>query len=116
MEKIITLNDKKIRMKASAYSALIYRANFGEDIFPAQAKLIGFASSKNFNDINTVDLLRMAWSFAKTADKEVIPFEQWVEEVGDFPVLDILPQIAELITANITSTTKIKNQNAATKK
>lgn len=117
MEKTITLNGKETKLKANAMNALIYRAAFGEDIFKVQgmfAKIVDADGNVNIELIDSIGVMRLVWTMAKAADKETYDFEKWLEGFEEgFPVMDILTDIGELLTINLTSTTKIKNASAA---
>lgn len=76
----------------------------------------GKNTAANINsEINVIDIMKMIYAMAKLADKNILPFEKWLEEIEEFPVFDVVNQAADMFMVNMTSTTKIKNANAAGK-
>jgi len=132
MEKIIKIGDYSIPVRSTAASLIKYKANFGRD---GLADLIRLAKSvKNNNeaadgelnvddiDEDTFDMdmfFRFLWVFAKSANPEIPPMEDWLEGY-DIPPLTFamtaLPQTLELLGTTIKSTTVSKNSIAAVKK
>lgn len=123
MEKIIKIGDKKVKLKANAMQALIYRSNFGKDIMEVQGSMLGMvnfeedgSTTLNLNGIKGLDsvgIVQIIWCMAKAADDSVPPLENWLEQFDVFPVMDIFAEAYELILANFISTSKIKNRKAA---
>jgi hypothetical protein len=111
MEKTIVIGDKKLLMKASAKNLLVYHSQFGEDFFSAAGSLVhvGMDGTVDFRKISSLDVARLAWCMAKTADGALLPFEEWFAELDTFPVLDVYTEIIELIVVNMTT----KNARAA---
>ena len=113
MEKNIIIDGKEIKLKANAMNALIYRSAFGEDIFKAQSMLFTAKDKKGNIDISKIDslgMIKIVWTMAKAANDDTAPFEEWLSSFEEFPVLDLLGEIVDLILVNMTSKTKIKNQ------
>lgn len=105
MEKIIEIGDKKILLKACAKNLLVYNAQFGEDFFSAAGSLVhaGMDGTVDFRKISSLDVARLVWCMAKTADDTILPFEDWFASMDAFPVLDIYTELIELITVNMTA-------------
>ena len=116
MEKIIKIGEKEVLLKANAMNALIYRSNFGNDIFTDEAKIVSVAKDENYGEIEIVKLMQIVWTMAKAADSKTEPFNEWVSNFEEFPVFDVLTDIIELILMNFSSKTNIKNSMAAVKK
>ena len=65
-----------------------------EDFFDALIKITSF---------EFVDLLNITWALAKTADETIPEPNNWVREIGSFPIDEIGPQIFELILSGVVS-------------
>jgi hypothetical protein len=112
MEKIIKIDGKDVPLKATAMNMVVYRSQFNKDIMEVAGQIVKAGSTQNFADIDSLGVARIIWTMAKTADKDLPPFEKWFEGIEMFPVLDILGDTMELIMANLTSITTIKPKNA----
>lgn len=112
MEKIIKIDGKDVPLKATAMNMVIYRGQFNKDIMEVAGQIVKAGSTQNFSEIDSLGVARVIWTMAKTADKDLPPFDQWFEGIEQFPILDILGDTMELIMANLTSTTTIKPKNA----
>lgn len=111
MEKKITLGGKEILLKATAMNLLIYQAEFGEDMFKAKGELLKAFSSEgiDYSSINSLQLLRMIWTFAKTGDKNFPPFREWMESLDEVPVVDLYNDNIDLFLSNMITKSDIKN-------
>ena len=125
MEKTIKVGDYEFRAKSTAASFLTYKREFGKDAMADLLKFAGSASKVDTSDENALMsalsegnfdfeiFLRFVWVFAKSADKDIKPFEAWLDGF-DVPVIDfimaILPEMQELMFAQLkTSVTPKKN-------
>jgi|SRR5699024_11347436 len=101
MEAIIHVNEQKVRLKANAITAMHYKNQFKSDVLKdtlhalggieAIIKLKGLEKSENYkqlaeviDNIDTVLVYQLVWAFAKTADRNLPPFFDWLE-VNDLP-------------------------------
>lgn len=116
MEKIVNLNGEDILLKSVAMTAVIYRSEFGEDIFKATAPFLE-VSTKNgidFSKIEQESAMRLFWAYAKTANKDFTPYREWVGALEAFPLMDVLSELIDLVLVNLTSNIKSpKNAKAA---
>lgn len=112
MEKIIKIDGKDVPLKATAMNMVVYRSQFNKDIMEVAGAIVKAGSTQDFAQLDSLGVARVVWTMAKTADKELPPFEKWFEGIEQFPVLDILGDCMELIMANLTSTSTIKPKNA----
>ena len=112
MEKIIKIDGKDVPLKATAMNMVVYRSQFNKDIMEVAGAIVKAGSTQDFAQLDSLGVARVVWTMAKTADKDLPPFEKWFEGIEQFPVLDILGDCMELIMANLTSTTTIKPKNA----
>lgn len=131
MEKIIKISGKDVALRANARNLTIYRDEFQEDYFLAsgmiqnmyipmvdadgnQIKRKGkLLYTVDATKLDSIRLARLIWTMAKTADKELIGFEDWLDSLEAFPILEVFQNAADLISVNLATTTEIKNADAA---
>jgi hypothetical protein len=115
MEKIITIDGRQVKMKSTGAYLLKYKSQFGRDALRDVFKLYGVfdAETKEVKNLEALDLevfYNLIWTLAKTADPSIGPPEQWLDGFSEFPLMDIIPEVMELITSCIKSTAKSKKK------
>lgn len=134
MEKTIIIDNKEVRLKASASFALRYKAQFGKDILktllPLVEKTIPLFNQLNGKelDIKTLtdeqlgliinacsivemeDVYNVIWTLAKTADSTIPEPIIWLDGFEEFPLADIMPVVAELLLPSLFSTKESKKK------
>ena len=117
MEKTIVIDGKNIKLKSNALLPLIFKTNFGRDIFEVQSQVFGLGREglniRQMRDIECLGIQQVVWAMAKAADKNISPFEDWLSQFDEFPIFDFFNEILDLFLSNVSSTTKIKNAEAA---
>ena len=116
MEKTIEIDGKQVTFKSSGATPKRYKMQFQRDFF---VDLLGMGITKvNFEALSEEQQLEtirkinfdmfydIAWTFAKTADPEIKDPLTWLDSFGTFPIVDILPQIQDLLAASITTKKK----------
>ncbi|MFD2442934.1 hypothetical protein ACFSO7_02940 [Bacillus sp. CGMCC 1.16607] len=105
MEKTILIDEKKITFKSTGATALRYKAQFGKDYLTEILKL---DKLKKFNmedgNIDGADFevfYNIAWVMAKTADQSISDPLTWLDGFDEFPLLDIIPELQELMTSSL---------------
>lgn len=114
MEKTIILNGEELKLKANAMNPIIYADAFTDEFFEAQTNIIQAFDKRGGYDpkkIKTVEVMRLVWTMAKTADRSFPNFDEWVESLDAFPLVMLMGDIAPLIIHNITGNTDIKAKN-----
>jgi hypothetical protein len=113
MEKTITIDGKQVRFKSTGATALRYNMQFRKDFFVEIMKLDRLKKIKdiqeNPNLLDGIDFevfFNVAWTMAKTADPEIPDPITWLDSFDEFPLMDIIPELEELIYANIASKKK----------
>lgn len=112
MEKVIKVDGKDVRMRASALIPRLYRFKFGRDIIKdmitlQKAKKRADALSKDATDeeiqeaqFSVIDLTifeNVAYIMAKHADPAIPDTpEEWLEGFNMFSIYEILPEILNL--------------------
>lgn len=115
MEKIITIDGRQVKLKATGALMLRYKAQFGRDIFKDLLTLeraVDVEGNK-INDINALDLdmfYNLIWLLAKTADPQLPPPTEWLDSFSEFPLFDIVPEITDMIFGCISSTVPSKKK------
>lgn len=115
MKKKVNIGGNKIDMKASAKNLLIYRDYFGEDMLRPQWDFIDNAKAGAIEKMNGLDIIKIAWTLAKTADDSIPNLDEWLDGFNDFPIVEAVNELTELILSNLTSITPIKNEKATEK-
>lgn len=113
MEKTLTIDGKEVRFKSTAATPLRYKAQFGKDYFSEILKMESLGNLKqgkiSTKDIQKIDFevfYNIIWVLAKTADKSIKEPMEWLDTFDEFPLMDIIPQIQDLITASLQSKKK----------
>jgi len=108
MRKVIKIGNAEICMNANAVIRMYYRSNFNrkmltdlmecKKLLKLKDKLSGSSGEELFqgltiDEIDTLDnlsenTLKMAWAMAYAENKEILPFEEWIESLGDFKIFD----------------------------
>jgi hypothetical protein len=107
MEKTIIIDGKSIRFKTTGATPLRYKAQFGKDYFK---EILKMASLRNLdeNNIQPKDLesldfevfYNISWVMAKTANPDIPEPVAWLDEFDEFPIVDILPEMMELLESS----------------
>ena len=113
MEKIIKIGDNEIKMKATAGTLMRYRNNFGKDFIKDLQALQKKLNEKleNGAEFEALDLEmfeQIAWCMAKTADNNVPDIEHWLDNFDAFDIMTVLPEIMNLLVANMEQLSKKK--------
>lgn len=114
----ITIGDKTLRLRGSALSLLHYHQEFGRDLLgDLVGMMTGLAGIQTFaggeadpakldlSKLDTVALLRLIWTLARTAvgvGGQFPSFARWLEEHEDIDIFD-----PELMTAVMEEAKKI---------
>jgi len=113
----VTIGDKTLRLRGSALSLLHYQQEFGRDLLGDMVGMMtgmaGFQALANggtvdpskldFSRLDSVAILRLIWTLARTAAGAPIPsFQRWLEEHEDIDIFD-----PDLLTAAMEEAKKI---------
>lgn len=122
MEKILNIDGRQVKFKSTGAFLLRYKQQFKrealKDIYKLQESIIE-KRDKDGNkvqelvNIDALDLevfYDLAWTLAKTADPNILPPIEWLDEFGEFPLLDIIPELIDLIFSCITSSVESKKK------
>jgi hypothetical protein len=114
MEKTIKIDGKEIRFKTNGATPLRYKAQFGRDYFKEILKLAPLEKLSGKKKIEGKDLeildfevfYNIAWIMAKTADPAIPEPIAWLEQFEVFPMVEIIPELQELMLASFQTTKK----------
>lgn len=113
MEKTLTIDGKQVRFKSTGATPLRYKAQFRKDFFSDMMKLNSLKNLQKDDiqaeDIQQIDfevLYNIVWVLAKTANKEIPEPIEWLDEFDEFPLMEVIPELQELIGASIQSKKK----------
>lgn len=115
MEKTVNIGGKKIKLKANARNLLVYRDAFSEDMLRPQWNFIDNARAGALDKMDGLELAKITWTLAKTADSSVEDFDNWLDSFDSFPVIDVVNALTDVVLSNLTSITPIKNEKATGK-
>lgn len=109
MKKILNIGGNDVAFECNAVTSILYKQEFNENYFGEMLKLSKVmealkdplkASDKDLESIDLDVLTRLAWACAKTADRSINSYLDWLTENKDFNLIDDGVVIAELITSN----------------
>ena len=123
MERTIKVGGAELRMRASALIPRLYRFRFGRDLIKDMTQLEkaykkamsvkedATDDERQDAELGVLDLTifeNVAWAMAKNADPNVPNDpDEWLDTIdGVFSVYEVLPQILDLWTAGLETTSK----------
>ena len=114
MEKIITIDGKKIGFKTNGATPLRYKAQFGKDYFKEILKLAPLEKLMNKEEIDVSDLdaldfelfYNISWIMAKTYEPTIPEPLEWLEQFDEYPIADIIPELQELMASSFQTSKK----------
>jgi hypothetical protein len=117
MEKTIVIDGKQVRFKSTGATPLRYKAQFHKDFFVEIIKLNTLKKIKNGDDIKPEDvehvdfdvLYNIIWVMAKTANPTIPEPVEWLDTFEEFPLMDIVPKVQDLIGASLQAKKKLNH-------
>ena len=122
MRKIITVGEQEYELGTSAYTPIAYKQQFGKDYFQDLFSMLQNQSlmselnklNSDEKESNEVDISilsdfdmtffnRLFWTFAKTANPHIKPYEQFFMEMETFPIQEIGPELMEMLNASMST-------------
>ena len=121
MEKTITIDGKDVRFRSSGATPLHYmnqfQSDYTKDIVKMGVDLVVDKDLKSMSEKEQLELVRqldfnffyrVAWTFAKTAEKSIPDPLTWLDGFDEFPIVEILPELQEMLLLSITTKKKSK--------
>lgn len=136
MRKIVLVGDQEYELGTNGYTPIAYKQQFGKDYFQDLFSMLKNQSFMNelnkleaekeltANDID-ISMLeefdmtffnRLFWTFAKSANPHIKPYEQFFMEMEVFPIQEVGPVLMEMLNASMTTKKHQMNQNQLAKK
>ena len=123
-------------MGTNGYTPIAYKQQFGKDYFQDLFSMLKNQSFMNeLNKLETekeltatdidISMLeefdmtffnRLFWTFAKSANPHIKPYEQFFMEMEIFPIQEVGPVLMEMLNASMTTKKHQMNQNQLAKK
>lgn len=97
MRKTVTIGGKSVVLDNNASLLYKYKKEFGADVFADFNTMVDAIGRPLTEDVG-LPVMRLTYIMAKNADKELPPFEDWLEEVGTFPVTTMPGVVYELMS------------------
>ncbi|MGI6074733.1 MAG: hypothetical protein ACOYEA_08880 [Fermentimonas sp.] len=114
MEKILTIDGRQVKFKSTGAFLLRYKAQFGrdaiQDILRLQSAIDNKGQIKNIDTLDLEVFYNLIWTLAKTADPSIPPPLEWLDEFSEFPLMDILPEVMDMIFSCMQSTVESKKK------
>ena len=110
----MTIDGRQVKFKSTGAFLLRYKAQFGRDALRDIFKLQDAVDSKNrIKNIDALDLevfYNLVWTLAKTADPSIPPPLEWLDTFGEFPLVEIVPEVIDLIFSSLGTTVEPKKK------
>lgn len=135
MRKIIMVGDQEYELGTSAYTPIAYKQQFGKDYFQDLFSMLQNQSlmselnklNSGEKESNEVDISilsdfdmtffnRLFWTFAKTANPHIKPYEQFFMEMESFPIQEVGPELMEMLNASMSTKKSQTSQKQLAKK
>ena len=136
MEKTVAIGKRKVKLANNVKWLKIYKQQFLHDITPdliplltavlALAEGIETGTDSEGKEVKRIDpqamteaayhlagleittLINVTWAMAKTADASIAEPDEWLEELGEFPLDTIAPVVIELAGKGLLSSKNLK--------
>lgn len=91
--RIVKFGEKEVKIMGTPMTAYHYKQAFGQSFSGDFISLQNIETDNSaFDDIN---MLQMVWAMAKTCDKDIKPFVNWLADLESLNLGDILDDITE---------------------
>lgn len=123
MEKILNIDGRQVKLKSTGAFLLRYKAQFHrdalKDIYKLDKAIIETGKDEEgkkkyeITNIDAFDLevfYNLIWVLAKTANPEIEEPLEWLDTFSEFPLMDIIPEVIDLIFSCISSSVPSKKK------
>ena len=114
MEKILTIDGRQVKFKSTGAFLLRYKAQFGrdalQDIFKLQGSIDNQGHIANIDVLDLEAIYDLVWILAKTADPNIPPPMEWLDQFSEFPLMEIVPEVTDMIFSCMASTVQSKKK------
>lgn len=114
MEKVLIIDGRPVPFKSTGAFLLRYKAQFRRDALVDIFKLQQAVDAEGqLADVAALDLevfYNLIWTLAKTADPTIPPPLEWLDTFGEFPLVDIIPEVFEMVVSSLSTTVQLKKK------
>lgn len=129
------VGEQEYELGTSAYTPIAYKQQFGKDYFQDLFSMLQNQSlmselnrlNSGEKESNEVDISilsdfdmtffnRLFWTFAKTANPNIKPYEQFFMEMESFPIQEVGPELMEMLNASMSTKKSQTSQKQLAKK
>lgn len=129
------VGEQEYELGTSAYTPIAYKQQFGKDYFQDLFSMLQNQSlmselnrlnsgEKKSNEVDISILSdfdmtffnRLFWTFAKTANPHIKPYEQFFMEMESFPIQEVGPELMEMLNASMSTKKSQTSQKQLAKK
>lgn len=97
MEKIINIDGRDVKLKADGAILLRYKMQFQRDCLQDMFRIVDMKKNEDYSNFDTELMYRLTWILAKTGNPDIPPMIEWFAQFENFPILDILPDVMDII-------------------
>jgi hypothetical protein len=118
MEKTIVIDGKEVKFRSTGATPIRFKAQFRKDYFAEVMKLNLLEkldkkqkqgedlTLKDYESIDFDIFYNIAWVLAKTADKDIPDPISWLDSFDEFPMLEIIPELQDMVISTLQSKKK----------
>ena len=129
------VGEQEYELGTSAYTPIAYKQQFGKDYFQDLFSMLQNQSlmselnklNSGEKESNEVDISilsdfdmtffnRLFWTFAKTENPHIKPYEQFFMEMESFPIQEVGPELMEMLNASMSTKKSQTSQKQLAKK
>ena len=123
MRKIVLVGDQEYELGTNGYTPIAYKQQFGKDYFQDLFSMLKNQSFMNelnklehdkeltatnidismLSDFDMTFFNRLFWTFAKSANPHIKPYEQFFMEMESFPIQEVGPEFMEMLNASMST-------------
>ena len=136
MRKIVLVGDQEYELGTNGYTPIAYKQQFGKDYFQDLFSMLKNQSFMNelnklehdkeltatnidismLSDFDMTFFNRLFWTFAKSANPQIKPYEQFYMEMESFPIQEVGPELMEMLNASMSTKKSQTSQKQLAKK
>nr|DAO84099.1 MAG TPA: tail assembly chaperone protein [Caudoviricetes sp.] len=136
MRKIVLVGDQEYELGTNGYTPIAYKQQFGKDYFQDLFSMLKNQSFMNelnkletdkeltatnidismLSDFDMTFFNRLFWTFAKSANPHIKPYEQFFMEMESFPIQEVGPELMEMLNASMSTKKSQTSQKQLAKK
>ncbi|CUW10581.1 hypothetical protein C122C_0820 [Leuconostoc gelidum subsp. gasicomitatum] len=117
MEKTINISGNEVRLISSGATPIIYKNAFGRDFFSDLGTFLKLADTSSkakkgqemsallslFSNGDITIMYNFVWIYAKNADMNLKPLEEWLTGFEEFPMFDFLGDVMDLVMRSVST-------------